>query len=178
MEKPRRSRKLSRLHFHILCIFSFLLTSCWRQIQPTLSNCSPFRFQESCVYILQNRSMMEICFKSWNWISKVLSSLSRACDSTAPQFSTSCFPVKKKLYACNFLNCLELVMVSGNITNLSKWPQCKSSRILHQLGDGVHHKQLPSVWVAVQKYIHHILVSNTEEEENRQSHIAQSCISN
>jgi len=42
-------------------------------------------------------------------------------------------------------------MVSGNITNLSKWPQCKSSRILDQLGDGVHHKQPSSVGVAVRK---------------------------
>lgn len=69
-----------------------------------------------------------------------------------------------------FQNCLELVIVSGNITNLGKWPQCKSSRIFDQLGDGVHHKQLPCVWVAVQKHVCHILVSNTEEQGKNQSH--------
>lgn len=80
------------------------------------------------------------------------------------------FLSKRSCMLVTFKNCLELVMVSGNITNLSKWPQCKSSRIFDQLGDGVHHKQLPCVWVAVQKYVCHILVSNTEEQWKKQSH--------
>lgn len=80
------------------------------------------------------------------------------------------FLSKRSCMLVTFQNCLELVIVSGNITNLGKWPQCKSSRIFDQLGDGVHHKQLPCVWVAVQKHVCHILVSNTEEQGKNQSH--------